>query len=112
MSRALLTLTFALICIFHVSGQTTEKQLRDSLASPQKDETKIKLLIKLSWRVVKRNPDSAMMLVQRAMTIAQLTESPKDLARAYSAVADIYYVQGKYASAIENYKTSFIHAQK
>lgn len=112
MSRVLLTLILGLVCFFQVSGQATEKQLRDSLASPQNDQTKIKLLIKLSWKVVKRNPDSAMQLSQRALSIAQLTENPKNISRGYRAVADVYYDQGKYSAAIENYKTAFIHAQK
>jgi signal transduction histidine kinase len=112
MSRAPLILIFSFICFLKVSGQTTEKQLRDSLANEQNDKTKMKLLLKLARKVTKRSADSAMQLALRAMSIAKSSESEKDIARAYRAVGHIFYDQGKYSSAIENYKTAFIHSQK
>ncbi len=112
MSRSPLTLVFILICFIQASGQTAEKQLRDSLASAQSDKVKIRLLLKLARKVTKRSADSAMQLVMRAMSIAKRSENQKDIARTYRGVGHILYDQGKFSSAIESYKTAFIHSQK
>src|SRR5258707_14836091 len=108
MSRLFLA-SFFLLCFLQATGQTTEKQLRDSLLIAKDDQTKVKLLLKLSRKVISHSYDSAMQLAMNAMVIAKRSESEKDIARVYRTIGKLFYNQGKYSAAIENYKTAFIH---
>ncbi|HTH55457.1 MAG TPA: tetratricopeptide repeat-containing sensor histidine kinase [Cyclobacteriaceae bacterium] len=112
MIRSIIATSIALFCLFEANGQTTEKQLRDSLSITKDDITKINLLIKLSRAVNTHSADSAMLLAQNAMVIAKRSENEKNIARSYRAVGRVFYNQGKYSSAIENYKNAFIHSQR
>lgn len=112
MIRSLLAVPFALLCFLQANCQTTEKQLRDSLSLAKDDNAKIGLLIKLSKAVNAHSPDSAMLLAQNAMVLAKRSENEKNIARSYRAVARVFYTQGRYSPAIENYKTAFIHSQR
>lgn len=111
MGRHLVAFAFAL-SFFQTSGQTTEKQLRDSLAMAKDDKTRINLLIKLSRKVGTHSSDSAMQLALNAMVIAKRSENEKDIARSYRAVGRVFYNQGKYSAAIENFKNAFVHSQR
>src|ERR1051325_2504345 len=106
-SRLLVVTSIALLCFLRANSQATEKQLRDSLALAKDDNAKINLLIKLSRAVDTHSPDSAMQLAQNAMVLAKRSESEKNIARSYRAVAKVFYNQGKYSPAIENYKNAF-----
>jgi signal transduction histidine kinase/Tfp pilus assembly protein PilF len=52
-----------------------------------------------------------MQLAQSAMLIAKQSENEKNIARSYRTVGRIYYNQGKYSAAIENFQTAFVHTQ-
>ncbi|MBI1768999.1 MAG: tetratricopeptide repeat protein [Bacteroidetes bacterium] len=112
MWRLFLASSFVLTCLLQAGGQTTEKQLRDSFSIAKDDKTKVNLLIKLSRKVSTHSSDSAMHLATNALIIAIRSESEKDIARVYRAIGKIFYNQGKYISAIENYKTALIHSEK
>ncbi|MGC4022767.1 MAG: tetratricopeptide repeat protein [Cyclobacteriaceae bacterium] len=92
-------------------GQTSEKQLRDSLSFITDDKTKIKLLVKLARKVMVRNSDSAIRIANNAAIIAKRLESDKEIARVYRLTGRIYSDQGKYSHAIENLKLSLAHSE-
>jgi len=100
------------VSFLSANAQTSEKQLRDSLAFAQDDKTKFDLLIKLARKVATHSSDSAMKMAMNAFFIATRSESEKDLSRVYRLFSHIYFNEGKYSLAIENYKTAFNHSQK
>src|SRR5260221_1138057 len=110
MGRLFLVASF-FICFLQAAGQTTEKQLRDSLSIVKDDNSKVNLLIKLSRKVSVHSYDSAMRLAMNAMVIAKRSESEKDIARVYRTIGKLFYNQGQYTSAIENFKTAFTHSE-
>src|SRR5260370_19827441 len=110
MGRLFLAASF-FICFLQAAGQTTEKQRRDSLSIGKDDKSKVNLLIKLSRKVSVRYHDSAMQLAMNAMVIAKRSENEKDIARVYRAIGKLFYNQGQYTSAIENFKIAFIHSE-
>lgn len=112
MIRSILTTSIVLFCFFQANSQNIEKQLRDSLPLAKDDNTRVNLLIKLSRAVNTHSPDSAMLLAQNAMVIAKRSENEKNIARAYRAIGRVFYNQGRYSSAIENYKNAFVHSQR
>lgn len=112
MIKSALSTSIALVCLLKANCQTIEKQLRDSLSLVKDDNTKINLLIKLSKVVDAHSPDSAMLLAQNAMVIAKRSENEKNIARSYRAVGRVFYNQGRYSPAIENFKNAFAHSQR
>lgn len=106
-------LLFLFFCSLRASCQVAEiKNLRDSLALVKDDHLRINLLIELAKKTAIYSPDSAMQLAMSASVIAQNSENEGDIAKVYKLVGRIYYDQGKYPQAIENYKIAYSHLEK
>lgn len=102
-------ITFVLI--FICCCTFSQKQNLDSLWKVynndlQADSSRLKAVDALAWFYKANNPDSAILLAESAIKLAQKIDQAKYVGNAYSAIGISYRNKGNYPEALKNYFTA------
>ncbi len=103
------------MCPFIFLGQTQIDSLRNLLvqkSTNEKDTTYILVLSELAFEYRQNNPDSALLLAQKALKIAETTNFSYSKAKIINTIGLIYNNKGDYEKAINYHREALIAAQK
>ena len=85
------------------SGQSKTDSLLTLLKNDKEDTNKVNHLTNLAFDLYSINPDSTILLAQRAASLAEKINFQKGEANAYGTVGIGYWAKGNYPNALENY---------
>ena len=96
-----LTFTFTLLPNTFAQDQAKLDSLNQVLKTAKQDTVKINTLLKIGYEYEYQNPDTALIIYQKALKLAQKSKKQKLIAKSYYFIGFVYYHISDYEKTLE-----------
>jgi tetratricopeptide (TPR) repeat protein len=92
-----------LCCTFSFAQESEVDSLHRAIDRAKTDTAKIDAFDNLAWKLMFRNPDTALIIGQNSLSIAKKITDSNRIQKAYNSIATAYAVKGDYTPSLKNF---------